>query len=149
VLQEICDPPKWDPQNRETADHSMPYLVAVGLTDGEVYLNAFTPERYRDDQSLRDLMNKITCIGSPDFGLDRSRFTVLKKTGERLVKDVYKDKEVSYDEVTAKFDRVCAYKSVSTDQRDRARATWASLQDVHDIAEPMRDMANFGKPLPL
>ncbi len=149
VLQEICDPPKWDPQNRETADHSLPYLLAVGLTDGEVYLNAFTPERYRDDKSLRDLMGKTTCIGNPVFGLDRSRITVRKKSGEQMIKDVFKDRDVSYDEVLAKFDRVCAYKHVTNEQRDQARATWTKLQDVHDIAEPIRAMANFGKPMPL
>ena len=35
--QETADPPKWDPRNRETADHSMPYVIAVALIDGDVY----------------------------------------------------------------------------------------------------------------
>src|SRR5262249_31718237 len=37
--QEIADPPKWDPRNRETADHSLPYMVARALMDGEIYLD--------------------------------------------------------------------------------------------------------------
>src|ERR1019366_6906291 len=65
--QEIADPPKWDPRNRETADHSMPYMVAVALTDGEVYLSSFTPKRYLEDASLRQLMQKITCQANPEF----------------------------------------------------------------------------------
>src|SRR5437016_4116924 len=28
VWEEICDAPKWDPTNRETADHSEPYMIA-------------------------------------------------------------------------------------------------------------------------
>src|SRR5262249_14965342 len=34
-LGEISDNPKWDPRNRETADHSMPYILARALLDGD------------------------------------------------------------------------------------------------------------------
>ena len=30
------EPEKWKPQKRETADHSLPYITAVALIDGEV-----------------------------------------------------------------------------------------------------------------
>ena len=30
------EPEKWKPQSRETADHSLPYITAVALIDGEV-----------------------------------------------------------------------------------------------------------------
>ena len=39
---------KWRPQNRETADHSLPYLVAVALADGEISDHQFSPERLAD-----------------------------------------------------------------------------------------------------
>ena len=42
------DPEKWKPATRETADHSMPYTVAVALTHGTV------EERHFDDEHLRD-----------------------------------------------------------------------------------------------
>jgi len=42
------DPEKWAPATRETADHSMPYTVAVALIYGAV------EERHFDDQYLRD-----------------------------------------------------------------------------------------------
>jgi len=147
--QENADPPKWDPRNSETADHSLPYVMAVALTDGEVYLSDYTPKRYLEDAAIRQLMQKITSRGNLEFDFHRSRVTVRKKSGEVLVKDVFQYKPMTYDEVIAKFKRVCAYMSVSDTQRDRALATWSNLQQVHDIAEPMRDLANFGKPLPL
>jgi 2-methylcitrate dehydratase len=52
------EPAKWDPQTRETADHSLPYLLAVLMVDGEVGLEAFTSERILDPK-LRPLMNRI------------------------------------------------------------------------------------------
>jgi 2-methylcitrate dehydratase len=153
---ENSDPPKWDPRNSETADHSIPYVMAAALKDGEVYLNHYTPERYVKDASLRQIMDKITIRANPTFydpaltgPQDHTRVTVRKKSGEQMVKEVFQDKLMTYDDVIAKFKRVCAYKSVSDEQRDRALATWSNLQKVQDIAEPMRDLAHFGKPLPL
>jgi 2-methylcitrate dehydratase len=42
------DPEKWDPKTRETADHSIPYVVAVGLTHGNVGLEHFSEEHIRN-----------------------------------------------------------------------------------------------------
>lgn len=50
---------KWDPKTRETADHSLPYIIAVALTDGELTLDSFSPERIADP-ALRPLMNRIS-----------------------------------------------------------------------------------------
>ena len=64
--QEIADPPKFDPRNRETADHSMPYMLARGLLDGDIYLDAFTKEKFMDP-AARDLMAKMTFYPQPDW----------------------------------------------------------------------------------
>jgi 2-methylcitrate dehydratase len=148
-LEETQDPPKWDPKNRETADHSAPYVLAVAIIDGDVYMNSFTPKRYLDDAAIRNLMDRTTCQVNPDFKGLRKRVTVRKKTGEVLVKDVYDFRPMSPEEITAKFRRACDYMSVSNQQRDHALATWSSLEKVQDFAEPMRDMAKFGSPKPL
>lgn len=55
---------KWDPQTRETADHSLPYILAVVLMDGKVSLDSFSPERVRDPK-LRPLMEKISVAIDP------------------------------------------------------------------------------------
>jgi 2-methylcitrate dehydratase len=147
--QEIGDPPKWDPRNRETADHSMPYMMAIALTDGQVYLDSFSEKRYLHDAAIRDLMAKITCEPNPELNepQGRTRITVKKKNGQTMTKDVLQEIPVTYEEVLAKFDRVCEYMSVPTAQRDRAKAAWTNLKAVKDIAEPIRDLARFGRPL--
>ncbi len=60
------EPEKWDPQTRETADHSLPYLLAVALVDGFVKVESFSPERMRDP-SLRQLMQRIRVEENPEF----------------------------------------------------------------------------------
>jgi 2-methylcitrate dehydratase len=148
---ETGDAPKWDPRNRETADHSMPYVIAVALIDGDVYLDSFTPKRIQDPV-VRRLMEKITVGPDPNLTYQgAARLTVRSKTGAELVKEtlVQLSTPMTHQEIIAKFNRVCAFMSVSDEQRDRARATWSNLLPVRDIAEPIRALARFGRPLPL
>jgi 2-methylcitrate dehydratase len=57
---------KWDPKTRETADHSMPYLVAAAFQDGGVTPATFTPSRIQDP-ALRPLIKKLTIVEEPEF----------------------------------------------------------------------------------
>ncbi len=54
----VKDPEKWDPKTRETADHSLPYIVAAALIDGKIWLETFKPERYLAED-VRKLMRKM------------------------------------------------------------------------------------------
>lgn len=60
------DPEKWRPTSRETADHSLPYLVAVALMDGAVGLEQFTETRMADPK-LRSLIQKVSVVADPDL----------------------------------------------------------------------------------
>ncbi len=44
---------KWKPTTRETADHSMPYVVAAVLIDGAYTDAIFAPERFSDPAHAR------------------------------------------------------------------------------------------------
>ena len=51
------EPEKWRPQQRETADHSLPYITAVALIDGEVTDKQFAPERFMEEGIVSFLQN--------------------------------------------------------------------------------------------
>ena len=53
------EPAKWDPETRETADHSLPYIFARALADGAITVASFDRAQYRDP-ALRPLMARIT-----------------------------------------------------------------------------------------
>ncbi len=53
------DDEKWDPKSRETADHSMPYTVAVALTHGQVHQTHFDEAYFRNSQLL-DLTRRVS-----------------------------------------------------------------------------------------
>ncbi|HEY1235089.1 MAG TPA: MmgE/PrpD family protein [Candidatus Binatia bacterium] len=61
------EPEKWDPQTRETADHSLPYIFARALVDGPIRVSSFEDVAVRDP-ALRPLMAKIKVI--PDDAIE-------------------------------------------------------------------------------
>lgn len=148
---EICDEPKWDPRNEETADHSFPYVIARSLLDGHLFLDAYTHEKIMDPVA-RDLMAKITIWENSDIR-PGPRLTVRKKSGEVLTKEATQDyqleERMSRDEIVEKFNRICAYKSVTNEQRDRIRTAWSNLESVKDISQAVQTVATFGEPKPL
>jgi len=49
---------KWFPKSRETADHSLPYCIAVAMIDGQVDQTQFD-EKHLTDPNVRNLIQKI------------------------------------------------------------------------------------------
>src|SRR5216110_983312 len=51
------EPEKWKPETRETADHSLPFITAIALIDGEVTEKQFQPNRFKDPKVWKFLEN--------------------------------------------------------------------------------------------
>ncbi|MGE5156361.1 MAG: MmgE/PrpD family protein, partial [Betaproteobacteria bacterium] len=152
-------PSRWDPTTRETADHSLPYLLSVALVDGEIDARrSFEPERI-SDPALRPLMNKISVREDPEFtagfrppgkgisGEPRARLTVTATDGERLVEEVGYHRghwmnPMTRDDIDAKFD-AASRGVLGRSQRDAIRAAWWSVADAPDIGDVIATMATF------
>jgi 2-methylcitrate dehydratase len=52
------EPEKWVPTSRETADHSLPYITAVALMDGEITPRQFESARLADPK-LHELVQRV------------------------------------------------------------------------------------------
>jgi 2-methylcitrate dehydratase len=159
--QEIGSNPKWDPRNRDTADHGLPYVLARNLISGESYLDAFSPEKFPDrDPVVKALMDRITLGPVKEWsGNGTARITIKKKSGEVKYWDTHGGvrnatpndylRRMTDEDVTAKFVRAANYRHITAAQRDQALAQWWNLSAIKDIAEPMRTLATFGTPKPL
>jgi 2-methylcitrate dehydratase len=77
------DPVKRHPTNKETADHSHAYTVAVAITDGRVGPEQYEPERLRDP-IVYDLVEKVTIEPEPEFEnlFPASQVEIKVKNGE-------------------------------------------------------------------
>jgi len=85
------EPEKWDPKTRETADHSLPYMLAAALQDGSISLATFEDARIRDP-SLRPLMNRIKVSENAEFTLAfpramMNRIEIVTRSGQRHVEE--------------------------------------------------------------
>jgi 2-methylcitrate dehydratase len=54
----LIQPSSYKPETRESADHSLPYCLAVGLIEGELGPDQFKREQWKDPKVL-DLMSRI------------------------------------------------------------------------------------------
>ena len=85
------EPEKWTPDTRETADHSLPYIVARAMFDGDINLRSFDSEKLRDPRLLT-FMRKITVKPDPAFdkfpGAPPVRITAILHDGGRIVRQV-------------------------------------------------------------
>ena len=112
--EEVGDNAKWDPHNRDTADHSIPYVLARNLIDGDSYLDAFAAEKlpYRDPV-VRALMDKINLYPVAEWqGNGTARIVIKKKSGEERYWDTHDGnrnpgdesqfKQMSDDDITNK-----------------------------------------------
>jgi 2-methylcitrate dehydratase len=62
----LGDPHKYRPDSKETADHSLPYCMAVGLVDGMVTPLQFREERVLD-KSLIPIVDKVKVVANEEF----------------------------------------------------------------------------------
>lgn len=86
------DPEKYRPKTRETADHSMPYCVAVALLDGEVGLDSFD-DQHLANADLIELTNKVKLHRDASANARYpkgipNRFVVTLSGGRKLEKEV-------------------------------------------------------------
>src|SRR5439155_805207 len=129
---------KWDPETRETADHSIPYLVAAAIRDGGVTPATFAPSRIKDP-ALRPVIKKLTVVEEPDFtrrypAESCTRVEVTTTDGRRVTAETSHPKghyrnPLTDGEVEAKF-RGLAPRALGAGQCDRVLAEVRGLEDT-------------------
>jgi 2-methylcitrate dehydratase len=140
------DPAKLYPKNRETADHSFPYCIAVSMLDRDCGPAQFTDERLTDPK-VRAIMDRITMTTDPELTalLPGSFGTAIKvrmpsgETYESICRypKGHPDHPMSDKEIEAKF-RKLSEPVLSSSAADHAiEAVW-SLDTCEDLGEFVR-----------
>jgi 2-methylcitrate dehydratase len=87
------DPEKWTPATRDTADHSLPYITARAMFEGDIDNDSYAPEKLRDARTLA-FMRKITVAEDPALTARTApstvptRITAILADGQRVVREV-------------------------------------------------------------
>lgn len=142
----VEDPEKWDPKTRETADHSLPYIVATALLDGDVWVESFRPERVLAGD-VRSVMKRTRVEVEPEFdkvyprGIP-NRITVRLKDGRTATEEsTYPPghfmNPLSREGVERKFWRLARGRLKEELARDFLSGAW-NLEKVDDVGSLMR-----------
>jgi 2-methylcitrate dehydratase len=142
--------PKHDVHTKEAADHSLPYLIAVGLLDGDVQPAQL--ERSRIEKSdVQDLLQKVTV--RPDDSLTArypadlgSRVTVRLKSGESFTQQISDfpgapARPFTWDQIDAKFDKM-AVGRIADGQSRKIKDAVHSLENIR-ISDLMKILSEL------
>jgi 2-methylcitrate dehydratase len=140
------DPDKWEPKTRESADHSMPYTVAVAFVHGEVEEKHFG-ERYLNDPKIRALTRRVkaTATAEADAGMPAAMFcrmVLVTTAGERheAVVEYHKGhwkNPMSDAEIEAKF-RKLAREVLDESRTSRLLESLWRLEELPDAGDIVR-----------
>ncbi len=141
----LSDPTKYDPRTKETADHSLPYVIAAALADRQVTPLQFTDAKIMDP-TIRAQLRKVEVQADPEIervfpALQRAIVTVRTTDGKAFTKQVDYPKgdprnPLTDREVEEKFDAL-AEPVLSAPRRAKVRDTVWRLEKIDSVAELM------------
>ena len=141
----LSDPSKFKPKTKETADHSLPYVIAAAVADGYVLPSSFSDEKLKDPR-IWDLLGKIEVVADPEIdamfpGVKRARVTIMNNDGQSYTAQVDNAKgsplnPMSDEEIISKF-RANAGAVLGKEQQDKViDLTWR-FDELENISEYM------------
>ncbi|MEJ0075308.1 MAG: MmgE/PrpD family protein [Alphaproteobacteria bacterium] len=136
------EPEKWSPKTRETADHSLPYITARAMFDGDITNESFATEKFRDPKVLA-FMQKIKVAEDPALTARGgtavpTRVTATLADGQRVSREVdhapgFAARPMTRAEVERKFRGNVGHRWPQEQTAAVLGALWA-LEKVTDIS---------------
>jgi len=138
------DPEKWNPRTKETADHSLPYIVGMALLTGKVDNTTYSEANLRSTKNLA-FVRKITVTEDPsltalypDNGMP-NRIIVTEQGGREIAAAVeipkgHPKNPMTREDIDKKFLGLVARKLGGTGARASLKRLW-ELEDEKDIGD--------------
>jgi 2-methylcitrate dehydratase len=144
----LSDPSKYDPHTKETADHSLPYVIAAALVDRQVTPAQFEMTKIMDPK-IREQLRKIEVVADPEIekvfpALQRVIVNITAKDGRIFSKQLDYPKgdprnPLSDAEIEEKF-RALAEGVLTKKAQDKLIAAIWRLEKLNSVAKLMRLM---------
>jgi 2-methylcitrate dehydratase len=143
------DREKWRPATKETADHSLPYIVGMALMEAKIDNGTYSSGKIKDPRHL-EFLDRITVVEDkrltalyPTEGMG-NRITVRLKSGRVISEEVIVPKghplnPMDDSEVEAKF-RGLTRRFLSHGTADRLLGKLWNLEGVASVRDLVRDM---------
>jgi 2-methylcitrate dehydratase len=141
----LSDPSKYKPTTKETADHSLPYCIAVAVAKGNVLPSDFEDDALRDP-FVWSLLDKIKVIVNPEIDalfpkIKRAIVTIKTSKGEYKKQEDFSkgqpERPLSEEELISKFKANSEKKMSPSRMEDIIKAT-QELENIDEIGEYMK-----------
>jgi 2-methylcitrate dehydratase len=142
----LSDPSKYDPHTKETADHSLPYVIAAAIAERQVTPAQFELRKINDPR-IREQLHKIVVVADPEIekvfpALQRVIVKITTTDGRTFEKQLDYPKgdprnPLTDREVEEKFEALSEPVLSAAAQQCIVDATW-NLEDFNDISEYMQ-----------
>jgi len=141
----LSDPSKYKPTTKETADHSLPYCIAVAVVKSNVLPSDFEEDALRDPL-VWSLLDKIEVVANPEIDnlfpkIKRAIVTIKTSKGEyKKQEDFAKgqpERPLSEGELISKFKANSEKKMSPSRMEDIIKAT-QELENIDEIGEYMK-----------
>ena len=141
----LADPSKYDPRSKETADHSLPYVIAAAIVDRQVTPKQFQQDRIMADD-IRAQLDKVEVIADSEIEavfpeLQRVHVKVVTGDGRELERQLDYPKgdprnPLTDDEIAEKFTAL-AEPILTEAARTRLVEAVGSLEELASVKELM------------
>ncbi len=137
------DPEKWRPATKETADHSLPYIVGKALLDGKIDNSTYQEKSFTDPKTL-EFLKKITVREFKGFTTKypeaiANRITVKLRSGKVISKQVdypkgHPKNPITKEEVEKKYRTLAGAYFGERQLDDTLRSLW-NLEEAEDLSK--------------
>ncbi len=144
----LSDPSKYDPHTKETADHSLPYVIAAALAERQVTPAQFTMEKIMDPV-VRAQLKKVEVVADPEIekvfpALQRVVVNIMTTGGRTFSKQLDYPKgdprnPLSDAEIEEKFAALAEGVLATVAQKKLIDAIW-NLEKLASVSKLMRLM---------
>jgi len=141
----LADPSKYDPRTKETADHSLPYVIAAAVAERQVTPIQFTDAKIMDEK-IRAQLPKVKVIADPEIEavfpeLQRVRVVIKTTDGRELEKQLDYPKgdprnPLTNEEISGKFKALAEGIATPADV-ERMQAAINRTEKFDDVRELM------------
>ncbi|MBV8393856.1 MAG: MmgE/PrpD family protein [Alphaproteobacteria bacterium] len=136
------DREKWTPENRDTADHSLPYLATRAMVDGDVTNETYAPAKLKDPKVLA-FMQKVTAKEDPAFAKPKgnappTRLAATLTDGRVVSKQIddmpgFPGQPMTRDQMSRKYRSNVGYRWPQAGVEAQLKALW-DLERETDLA---------------
>jgi len=144
----LSDPSKYDPRTKETADHSLPYVIAVALVHRQVTPAHFELSRIMDS-TIRAQLGKVEVVADPQIekvfpALQRVIVTITASDGRTFTQQLDYPKgdprnPLTDREIEEKFSALAEGVLSAQAQKKLKEAIW-NLEKIRSVAKLMAMM---------